>query len=77
MSDPLISRLAELPTAQPDRERAQRIRMRCRARLVRRTRPSTPRVNISRVWWPALTVLGVVYVIAAIVQAFSLLSSRF
>ena len=44
MSERLIRLLAELPPAEPDPEGAERIRMRCRARLTRQA----PRASASR-----------------------------
>ena len=75
MSEPLIRLLAELPVAEPDRARAERIRMRCRAQLVRQA----PRASASRglarrtgtvqVWQPLIAVLGIAYLTEVIVQA--------
>ena len=74
MPEPLIRLLAELPAAEPDPARAERIRMGCRARLARQA----PRVSASRgparartvqVWQPLIAVLGVAYLTEVIVQA--------
>ena len=75
MSDALIELLAELPPAEPDPARAERLRMGCRARLARQA----PRASASRgplqsgrtvqVWQPLIAVLGVAYLTEVIVQA--------
>lgn len=77
MSDPLIARLAELATAEPDPVRAERTRIRCRARLARGARARSTRATMPRVWQPLIAALGVVYLIEAIVQAVSVFSSKF
>jgi hypothetical protein len=72
MSDPL-TRLAELPSAEPDSARAERIRLRCRTRLGQQA----PRAPASRAWggaavrvWQTLiVVLGAGYMTEVIVQA--------
>jgi hypothetical protein len=75
MSEPLIRLLAELPPAEPDPARGERIRMICRARLARQARrQSTLRAPVRRgravpIWQPLLAVLGVVYLTEVIVQA--------
>jgi hypothetical protein len=74
MSEPLIRLLAELPSAEPDPTRAERIRMGCRARLARQTRASAlrspaPRGRTVQVWQPLIVVLGVAYLTEVIVQA--------
>jgi hypothetical protein len=67
MSEPLIRLLAELPAAEPDPARAERIRVRCRARLVRQAlRPSAlrgpaPRGRTAQLWQPLVVVLGAAY----------------
>jgi hypothetical protein len=75
MSEPLIRLLAELPSAEPDTARAERIRMRCRARLARQA----PRASASpaaahregtvQVWQPLIAALGVAYLTEVIVEA--------
>lgn len=80
MSEPLIRLLGELPPAEPDPARAERIRMGCRARLARRApRASTftarnpaARVRAAHLWQPLTVGLGVAYLAAVIVQAFRL-----
>ena len=73
MSEPLIRLLAELPLAEPDSARAERIRMRCRARLARQApRASPSRGRITQVWQPLITILGVAYLTEVIVQALRL-----
>jgi hypothetical protein len=64
MSDSLIQRLRELPTAEPDVVRAEHIRKRCHTHLVRRTPISGTRSTGRRmvlVWQSLLAVLGFVY----------------
>lgn len=74
MSDPLIRLLAELPPAEPDPARAERIRMGCRARLARQVprasavRPPAPRGRM-QVWQPLIILLAVAYLTEVIVQA--------
>ena len=70
MSEPLMQLLAELPPAEPEPARAERIRMRCRARLARHApREPDSRIQSARVWQPLIAVLGVAYLIGAIVEA--------
>lgn len=76
MSEPLIGLLAELPSADLDPLRDERIRMRCRARLAR-TRASTwpvprSRMKTTRVWQPLIAALGAAYLAEVIVQALRL-----
>jgi hypothetical protein len=70
MSEPLMQLLAELPPAEPETARAERIRMGCRARLARQA-PREPgsRIRSAPVWQPLIAVLGVAYLIGAIVEA--------
>ena len=81
MSEPLIRLLAELPPAEPDPARAERIRMGCRARLARQApRESTLRTPVpsSRTvpaWQPLLAILGFAYLAEGIVQALRAYSS--
>jgi hypothetical protein len=82
MSEPLIRLLAELPVAQPDAARAERIRMRCRTQVARQAprasakRALTPRGSTAQVWAPLIAVLGLAYLIEVIVQALSVYSVR-
>ena len=75
MSDPLIRLLAELPSAEPDPTRAERIRMGCRARLARQAtcesafRSPARRGRTVQVWQPLIVMLGVAYLTEVIVQA--------
>jgi hypothetical protein len=74
MSDPMIRLLAELPPAEPDPVRAERIRMRCRARLARQVAHASARApgppgRTAQVWQSLIAVLGVVYLTEVIVQA--------
>jgi hypothetical protein len=73
MSEPLIALLAELPSAELDPVRDERIRMRCHSRLAR-TRASGSRAPGSRtkttqLWQPLIAVLGVAYLAEVIVLA--------
>jgi hypothetical protein len=82
MSDPLIRLLAELPPAEPDPARAERIRMGCRARLARQApRASAPRARAPRgrtvqVWQALIAVLGIAYLTDVIVQALRVYGPR-
>ncbi len=76
MSEPMIRLLAQLPSAQPDSVRAERIRMRCRARLARQALPtSAPGARSRRgraaelLWQPLIAILGVAYLADVILQA--------
>ena len=75
MSEPLTRLLAELPSAEPDPARTERIRARCRARLSRQAprgsacHTATPRRGEVQVWQPLLVVLAVAYLTQAVVQA--------
>lgn len=75
MSEPLIRLLAELPQAELDATRAERIRMGCRARLARLAprasglRGPAPRGRTLQVWQPLIAVLGIAYLTEVIVQA--------
>ena len=75
MSEPLIRLLAELPPAEPDPARAERTRMRCRARLARQA-PRAPaavepaaRHGTGHVWQPLIALLGAAYLTEVIVLA--------
>ena len=75
MSEPLIRLLAELPPAEPDPTRAERIRMRCRARLARQpprasaSSAPSPRDRAVQLWQPLIAILGVAYLTEVILQA--------
>jgi hypothetical protein len=75
MSDPLIRLVAELPSAEPDPARTERIRMRCRARLERQAlrasaSPAAARPDLGvQVWQPLIAVLAVAYMTEVIVHA--------
>jgi hypothetical protein len=75
MSESLIRLLAELPPAEPDPARAERIRIGCRARLARQApresivRAPAPRGRNLPVWQSLLAVLGAAYLTEVIVQA--------
>lgn len=71
MSDPVMDRLAALPEAAPDAARAARTRAQCRACLrahaVRAVASTEPRAD--GLWRPAITALGVLYMIEALMLA--------
>jgi hypothetical protein len=75
MSEPLIRLLAELPVAEPDPARAEWIRVRCRAQLVRQaprasaSRAPARRARTVQVWRPLIAVLGIAYITEVIAQA--------
>jgi hypothetical protein len=75
MSEPLMGLLADLPSADVDRVRADRIRRRCHARLARRAsrlsgaRASVRRFKPAEVWQPLVALLGAAYMTDVIVQA--------
>jgi hypothetical protein len=70
MSEPLMKRLAELSTTEPEAARAERIKMACRARLARQVpNASDSRVRSVRFWQPLIVALGVAYLIGTIVEA--------
>jgi hypothetical protein len=71
MSDPLIRLLDELPSAQPDPARSERIRRRCHARLAPHAPPGS-RISTAQVWQPLIALLGIAYLTAVIVQALRL-----
>lgn len=72
MPDPL-TRLADLTAAEPDTARAERVRMRCRARLARQAprAPVPPAFEAvpGRVWQAVMVVIGVSYMTEVIIQA--------
>jgi hypothetical protein len=74
MSEPL-TRLADLPSAEPDSARAERIRVRCRTRLGRQAqRASASRGAASGggtvpIWQPLMVILGVGYMTEVVIQA--------
>ena len=83
MSEPLMRRLSELPTAELGLSRATHIRMRCHAQLARQARPRkhglasalpapTPQRRTAQVWQPLMAVLGVAYLTVVIVFALGL-----
>jgi hypothetical protein len=74
MSEPMMRLLADLRPADPDPARAERTRLRCRARFAAAQRASTVAAPSARsrkilFWQPLIAVLGVAYFAAAIVQA--------
>jgi len=74
MPEPLITLLATLAPARPDAVRAEQIRTRCRARLARQVPEAVVSpVRSTPLWQPLITLLGVAYLVAAIIEAFSAL----
>jgi hypothetical protein len=76
MSDTLIRLLSDLPSAEPDRARSERVRSRCRAQLARQaprtpvTRAAPPNRNrFAQLWQPLIATLGAAYLLEVIVQA--------
>lgn len=71
MSDPLMDRLASLPDAPPDAVRSARTRALCRARVSVRAAaaPASESHAAHGLWRPAIAVLGVLYMIEAMVMA--------
>ena len=70
MSDPLMHTLAKLPTAEPEAARAERIKIKCRARLARQApRAVEPRMKSAYVWQPLIAVTAVAYLVGAVVEA--------
>lgn len=80
MADLLMDRLAALPSAAPDPRRSTRTRERCRATLVRRPplpRPDTPEPCLRHAVWPqAVTILGTLYLVQAVVLALQFYDRR-
>lgn len=68
MNDPLLRMLGDLPQAEPDRERAARIRARCHTALAR-SQPRAPRRSGPRIGETLLAGLGVVYLFETVRQA--------
>jgi hypothetical protein len=69
MTDPLLRKLAILPSAEPDPVRAARVRAKCHAALARRRpRPSTRRRHAAFVWEPLVAGLGGLYLTETIRQ---------
>ena len=72
MSDSLIRRLSDLPDAEPDMMRSERIRTRCRARLERDARSSLlsrlgpMQEQALSLWQPSIAVLALLYMAAVI-----------
>ena len=70
MSEPLMRLLAELPTAELEPERAERIRRSCRARLARHAPPApASTIAFTPFWRLLVALLGAAYLIAAIIEA--------
>jgi hypothetical protein len=75
MSEQLMQRLSELPSAEPAPGRAEQIKRRCRAQLSRQARRASaaPALisfsRLARAWPPLLAVLGAAYLTVAIAFA--------
>ena len=78
MPEPLSRLLAELPLAELDPAQANRVRMRCRARLARPVSRDSAVLGLislsqaGRIWQPLAVLLGVIYLVEVIVQSISL-----
>jgi hypothetical protein len=74
MSDPLMTLLADLPLADPDRSRTDQTTARCRARLARaRASDALDSKALRRpiaLWTPVIATVAIAYVAEAIVLAF-------
>jgi hypothetical protein len=68
----MIRLLSQLPSADPNAARAERIRKRCRARLVRRAAPPREVGTTPRLWQPLLMTLAAAYLTEAVLQALRL-----
>ena len=69
MTEPLLRRLATLPSAEPDPVRAARVRAKCHAALARRRpRRSARRHHAAFVWEPLVAGLGGLYLTETIRQ---------
>jgi hypothetical protein len=74
MSEPLTRLLAELPSADPEPARTERIRVRCRGLMARRaprasaSHAADPRGKTLQIWQPLIVVLSVAYLTEVIVQ---------
>lgn len=74
MTDPLLRMLSSLPQAEPDHDRAARVRTRCHAVLARRRQRHAPRRNRGpRLIETLLVGLGGVYLLETVRQALLLL----
>jgi hypothetical protein len=73
MSDLLIGVLADLPAAEPDPAKAERIRRRCRTLMARqRPRRTSSRGTAAKAWQPFIAVLGAAYLTEVFVLALRL-----
>lgn len=79
MADPLMDQLAALEPAAPDPARSERTRLRGHAHLARQS-PTTAPARAARdrpaVWPSAVAMLGVLYMLQALVMAFRLYTAR-
>ena len=69
MTDPLLTLLENLPPGRPDPSRADRIRVRCHAALVRERRRMPRQVPTVRRWPPIAVALGGLYLTEVVRQA--------
>lgn len=78
MAEPLMGLLSTLPEAVPDAVRAERLRIRCRARVELYAARPTPRRHsavastVAVAWRPLAALFSLVYVAAVIVTAIGL-----
>jgi hypothetical protein len=68
MTEPLLRKLATLPSAEPDPVRAARVRAKCHAALARRRPRSARRHHAAFVWEPLVAGLGGLYLTETIRQ---------
>ena len=74
MTDPLLGMLANLPQAEPDLARAERVRRRCHAILATRRKPRASRPGEGmRLEETLLAGLGAVYLVETVRQALLLI----
>jgi len=72
MTDPLSQLLADLPHAEPDLGRSDRVRSRCRDILARQRPRSVKRRSVHPIWEPLVAGLGGLYLAEVIREALQL-----
>lgn len=76
MSDRILEMLADLPDAQPNARRADRLKLRCHAALARPQRAPRRRRVGARFWEPAMAGLAVAYLTEVVRQALRFYGTR-
>ena len=71
MNDPLLRMLSALPSVDPDAERSERLRMRSRTTVGRRSPRPRQRAGTQR-WVPLVALLGGVYLVEVMREAIRL-----